>query len=1144
MFEFSRFSLRRLLLILLVASATIIGGAALRLPTDNTVYAQTGAPGSPTGISIRPATRGYPDRWPLMFTWTRNKVNWWNHSWRMTKLPSSTLYFYEEAEPVARLTRILVAESDSTFLARFDYNLHTFTQSKTIPKIIYTSHHTFEQTNTIAEFVPEGVAGFTEFTKGRVVFPYTGSNSDFLHVLVHENAHIHMIHKLKHVFKANGINDISKLLPTIWFAEGLAEYESMGLDPETGRHRMDTETEMYMRDAVLNDRFPTIRDMRLYPDWERVYKYGHALVQYMGAQYGEDRIHDLLSNWHHIFRNRNSFSWLRRRPLDTFDPLSPGVEYHDPPFIWAGENEVPVSFRDGRWIAHSTSGPVDSLEGSAVDDLVSLSENIQLDDRWYRIIYTSGGNPAFYHPDHGKALSWEGRNATSVIRRKKEAFEDSAYNLMSFEKLVEWWYDIELEQLSEQWHDATRAYYQPWLAERSSVKDMVSISQGAPELWPTVSRDGKLVFYKAFHDDYVFTLLVMDLETGDTIELASENTPETESIHILGEGGDLWPVGDGMYRAVYTAQYRDRDIIYFQDLVRGEDGSLELIGSRRIGFDPIASDIIAISGVRFTSDHDKIVFSGLGLNGMQDIFLADLTERRIEQRLTEDLASDRMPVMWNDHIIFASDRSSPSTTFAYHLFSYDLETGQIHQLTDSSGDELNPHLSSDGSRLFFQSDASGVSNIYEWIENEDPIQLTDVTTGVFAPSAVGPDTLLVSAFYDGEYRLRLVPINRAIDRGGVSPDLEQKIGADFITEMTLTGMRVPWDAESISAADQLASIPMESTPYRPAFSLDDFYASSEFGGARSYNASVFGSEIRFSDILGNHMVGAAVWNGPRRGLNDLSWVLTYWNQRNRMKLGGSIFKTSGIYFNLARQDFYIRERAGFNTQLNFPFNQFSDLDLFLGIATERRRLGTVDGSIKFRQLEVGIGYTRDVASWGPAGPRRGWIFSAFFDQIFNASDKFSTFTRYLVTDIRGYYPLQRYIVAAGRAAWGTSTGTEPEFFFLGGGFFLRGYWNLYSLYGSSYELVNTELRLQPMEILGIDAPKMFQQRGWPIQFVLYAEGARTEWNGGRLGPLGSAGVSLRLTLALPFLIEYAWYKKNFWEKDGQRDQGVVVTLLF
>lgn len=1134
----------RLLLILLIASATIIGEAALTLPTDNAVYAQTGAPGSPTGIAIRPASRGYSDRWPLMFTWTRNKVNWWNLTWRSIELPSSTLYFYQEAEPVARMARILVAESDSTFEATFDYNLQTYTASKTIPKIIYTSHHTFEQTNTIAEYVPEGVAGFTEFTKGRVVFPYTGSNSDFLHVLVHENAHIHMIHKLKHVFKANGINDSSKLLPTIWFAEGLAEYESKGKDAETGRHRMDHETEMYMRDAVINDRFPTIREMRLYPDWERVYKYGHALVQYMGAQYGEDRIHDLLSNWHHIFRNRNSFNWLRRRPLDSFDPLNPGVEYHDPPFIWAGENEIPVSVRDGRWMAHSTSGLVDSLEGSAVGDLVSLSENIQLDDQWYRIIYTSGGNPAFYNPDHGQVLNWEGRGAASVIRRKKEAFEKSAYNLMSFEKLVEWWYDIELKQLSEEWHEATKAYYQPWLAERASVKDMVTVSQGAPELWPTVSRDGKLVFYKALQDDYAFTILVMDLETGNTIELATENTPETESIHILIEGGDLWLIGDSMYRAVYTAQYRDRDIIYFQDLVRGEDGSLELIGSRKTGFDPITSDIVAISGVRFTSDHDRIVFSGMGLNGLQDIFLADLTEGRIERRLTEDLASDRMPVMWNDHIVFASDRSSPSTTFAYHLFSYDLETGQIYQLTDSAGDELNPQLSSDGSRLFFQSNASGVSNIYEWTEDEDPIQLTDVTTGVFTPSIAGPDTILVSGFYNGEYRLNLIPIAPATDLSGATPDLEQRIGAYFVAEKTLTCMRVLWDAESISAADQLASIPMESIPYRPSFSLDDFYASSEFGGSRSYNTSVFGSEIRFSDILGNYMVGAAVWNGPRRGLDDLSWVLTYWNQHNRMKLGGSVFKTSGIYFNLARQDFYIRERAGFNFQFNFPFNQFSDLDLFLGIATERRRLGTVDGSIKFRQLEVGIGYTRDVASWGPAGPHRGWVFSAFFDQIFDASDRFSTFTRYLVADIRGYFPLHRYVVAAGRAAWGSSTGTEPEFFFLGGGFFLRGYWNLYSLYGSSYELVNTELRMQPLEILGMKAPKMFAQRGWPIQFVLYAEGARTEWNGGRLGPLGSAGVSLRLTLALPFLIEYAWYKRNFWERDGQRDQGVVVTLLF
>ncbi|MCK4350105.1 MAG: hypothetical protein KAX13_04565, partial [Candidatus Krumholzibacteria bacterium] len=73
----SRYSLSRLLVALLISGATVTGQAALTGRTGCTVHAQVRAPGSPTGISMDPAPRGYGDRWPLMFTWTRNKVNWW-----------------------------------------------------------------------------------------------------------------------------------------------------------------------------------------------------------------------------------------------------------------------------------------------------------------------------------------------------------------------------------------------------------------------------------------------------------------------------------------------------------------------------------------------------------------------------------------------------------------------------------------------------------------------------------------------------------------------------------------------------------------------------------------------------------------------------------------------------------------------------------------------------------------------------------------------------------------------------------------------------------------------------------------------------------------------------------------------------------
>jgi len=171
-------------------------------------------------------------------------------------------------------------------------------------------------------------------------------------------------------------------------------------------------------------------------------------------------------------------------------------------------------------------------------------------------------------------------------------------------------------------------------------------------------------------------------------------------------------------------------------------------------------------------------------------------------------------------------------------------------------------------------------------------------------------------------------------------------------------------------------------------------------------------------------------------------------------------------------------------------------------------------------------------------------YAKVFDQMLNLSEDFDTFSRYLIADVRGYLPLHRHIVAAARFAGGHATGTEPEFFFLGGGFFLRGYWDLYSLYGTSYGLINAELRVQPFELLSMEPPRVFEKTGWPVQFVLFGDWASTLWRDSVIGPKGAGGMSLRLTLALPFVVEYAWYRKNMWDRSKGRDRGLLFTLMF
>jgi hypothetical protein len=119
--------------------------------------------------------------------------------------------------------------------------------------------------------LPDGVGGFTDHQKGRVVLPFAASLGETDRVLGHELVHAFQRDILQRTGRAMG------LLP-LWFLEGMAEYLTLG--------GLDATTAMWVRDAVDTNRLPTIRrldDPRWFP-----YRYGHALWAFLGEAFGED----------------------------------------------------------------------------------------------------------------------------------------------------------------------------------------------------------------------------------------------------------------------------------------------------------------------------------------------------------------------------------------------------------------------------------------------------------------------------------------------------------------------------------------------------------------------------------------------------------------------------------------------------------------------------------------------------------------------------------------------------------------------------------------------------------------------------------------------------------------------------------------
>jgi hypothetical protein len=215
------------------------------------------------------------------FYFGRNKVQYNDFAWHVLKTEHFDIYYYPEMKELAERGAFFAEESYRALEVKFNHSLNT-----RVPLIFYSSHLHFQETNTTGGFIPEGVGGFFEFMKGRVVIPSDGSTYQFRHVIRHELVHVFMHSKITRVLVDH--RKTQDRYPPLWFVEGLAEYWSA---------EWDAQAEMVMRDAVLNDIAVGLGDMgRIYGSF-LMYKEGQKALQYIARKYGEEKVLLLMENF-------------------------------------------------------------------------------------------------------------------------------------------------------------------------------------------------------------------------------------------------------------------------------------------------------------------------------------------------------------------------------------------------------------------------------------------------------------------------------------------------------------------------------------------------------------------------------------------------------------------------------------------------------------------------------------------------------------------------------------------------------------------------------------------------------------------------------------------------------------------------------
>ncbi len=205
----------------------------------------------------------------------QNKVNAAKTGWAQIQSMHFDVYFPAGEDNFGRLAALMA--EDTYYYLKADLK---FPAVSRITIIFYTSRQEFQTTNIIYPLLSEGVGGFTESVKNRVVVPFDGSYKNLEQVLTHELTHAYL----------NALDSGSPgsffYLRTMnfpfWFSEGLPEFEAVG--------GTDVNNNAFILDLILNDRFPSLTDVSGYS----AYRLGESFLVFLSKRYGRQKVMDYL----------------------------------------------------------------------------------------------------------------------------------------------------------------------------------------------------------------------------------------------------------------------------------------------------------------------------------------------------------------------------------------------------------------------------------------------------------------------------------------------------------------------------------------------------------------------------------------------------------------------------------------------------------------------------------------------------------------------------------------------------------------------------------------------------------------------------------------------------------------------------------
>jgi len=209
----------------------------------------------------------------------KNKVQTRDYQFRTYETEHFRVQFYPGGEGLAEFA----AMSAEGYYQQISADLGVDIEGK-IPLILYLSPGQFSETNVVLDVLEEGVGGFSELIKNRIVIPFNGSYNDLHHVIGHELTHVFEFQMYFRSRLASLLGAIDEFSVPLWVLEGFAEFQSGWVN---------VSSDHFMRDLVINNRLVSLQDLSDGMGY-LVYREGESFFHYVEEKYGRKKVYEFM----------------------------------------------------------------------------------------------------------------------------------------------------------------------------------------------------------------------------------------------------------------------------------------------------------------------------------------------------------------------------------------------------------------------------------------------------------------------------------------------------------------------------------------------------------------------------------------------------------------------------------------------------------------------------------------------------------------------------------------------------------------------------------------------------------------------------------------------------------------------------------